>query len=775
MGNKNLTNPLKAIGFDIDIDKLEVKKKINDYVTMNSAYTLEGYKYKLYNAYSNLKTNDFIQIARYERNDSEESEEEKFEKTLFHHTNNCVWKCCIDICLSTENLYIVRSCTPDQRGAAIISFLNADLKPYFTKGSFTFAQVNCIGYDVKIFSGDEKNKYTNNNFKLHIKDVDGKKEDDIYIGDSTIILAGISNPDKEYSQLNYIRGEIIEVQEITQELLGISSTYMMAVVKTEFGKTPVLFVKENISYSTNESIEIGDTIEALISVTGDIMLNPKASGTCFDKVSAYESFRRALETGDYEVFRKLLSSNCTYESNNNKKEGKEEIYNLLYRIYNEDKAEGKEYLTCYAEVTDNPINHFNIEDEILCLSESNDLDHIVGDFKIELNENNLIEHIYFTTDPDMKFRIFDPYDSEIRLDEERRIIFNEMLQILKDKNISEVDINGILIFANQDYFLPGKMLKWLKENYNKELTTSDILGEQYKLSKMYEESHPIKNYIERLSDMIDEYQEDDDFKNYSWKEGNEDHSVLNIVSNSSMHGELRTLLSDEGIFSIDMNLSYCKLDGIKDNNMYIQQNIDVYEFEADYYNYNEAINELSECLKLYKKIRIWSNHKSAHKFVFPFFIINKFKDVLKNKDVTLNYEDGLDGKDFFSDLLTGEMNKLIEKDYEMTNEDIENYSKEWERILNENSDLRIVENDKIISISFESLNDRIIAIVNENKNGIKRVDLIKKLHDNHIINDFNLIVFNYLIDRLVELNLLKSDHSKDEAYNGHIINDLIST
>lgn len=184
----------------------------------------------------------------------------------------------------------------------------------------------------------------------------------------------------------------------------------------------------------------------------------------------------------------------------------------------------------------------------MCLSQNNDINNLVGDFKIELNKENRIEHMYFTTDQDMRFRIFNLYNSEIGLDEERRTILREILQILKDKNISEVDINGILIFANQDYFLPSKMLKWLKDNCNKELTTSDILGEQYKLNKSYEESHPIKNYIEKLSDVIDNYKEDDDFKNYSWKEGNEEYNVLNIVSNSSMHGELRTLLSNEGIF-----------------------------------------------------------------------------------------------------------------------------------------------------------------------------------------------------------------------------------
>lgn len=33
MKNNNLTNPLKAIGFDLDIEDLEIKKRINEYVT----------------------------------------------------------------------------------------------------------------------------------------------------------------------------------------------------------------------------------------------------------------------------------------------------------------------------------------------------------------------------------------------------------------------------------------------------------------------------------------------------------------------------------------------------------------------------------------------------------------------------------------------------------------------------------------------------------------------------------------------------------------------
>ena len=118
MKRKDTMNPLKALGFDLDIKNKKVKERINNYVIENSKYNLEGYRYKLYNAYSKNSKNKEeleIQIARYDGENLSNSVEEKFNRTLIHHTNKCFWNCCIGKKLHKENKYEVKPCKQDSK------------------------------------------------------------------------------------------------------------------------------------------------------------------------------------------------------------------------------------------------------------------------------------------------------------------------------------------------------------------------------------------------------------------------------------------------------------------------------------------------------------------------------------------------------------------------------------------------------------------------------------------------------------------------------------
>lgn len=172
-------------------------------------------------------------------------------------------------------------------------------------------------------------------------------------------------------------------------------------------------------------------------------------------------------------------------------------------------------------------------------------------------------------------------------------------------------------------------------------------------------------------------------------------------------------------------------------------------------NFKEKIDQIhSE-----KEIRVWSNHYNIEDYLLLLYICSIF-----------------DGRLFvvFSDLTHGTSyslgslpkyayDKLIDLTYEIPLIEKLDYKDEWQKIVNANSDLRVLNNKKVLSVSFDSFNGDILTI-------LKREGEIPVARFIGILMTLNLVgytcdlVYLYLIKRLISQGKIKALHQENSIW-----------
>ena len=105
----------------------------------------------------------------------------------------------------------------------------------------------------------------------------------------------------------------------------------------------------------------------------------------------------------------------------------------------------------------------------------------------------------------------------------------------------------------------------------------------------------------------------------------------------------------------------------------------------------------------------------------------------------------------------------------LTLDDINRYSNDWKKLVEVNSELRILENGIIKNKNYSDYDDQILKKLGELE-PCTLVNLIGNLMSSFIINDVGSTVYQYLIDRLISLNKIKivergENHFKDIISN----------
>ena len=396
---ENRLNPFYCMGFNVDINDRKTQEKLIDFLEKHSAHTLEGYSFKCLNAYSDSEKHDGIQLSG-RRGYNDMTLTEKMDDLVIHHTNNCVWRSDIDKSLSNDDEFIIRPHVKDEHGAAIIKYINADTKAYIQEGTDIIAQINCFAYDLKIFKGEEKDKVGENNFHFYVDD----KKEPIYLADNNILLAAIFSKNPVYSKLNMVRGDVLSVSRYTTTLLGEENEYITMVVDTEFGPTPITCSESVISYINGDQINVGDKIEALCSITGDLMLYYEKTKTIRDRFNYFDILKKAFERKDMSYLMGIISDDCEYHSDRNDIVGKKQVVEKLQYITDVGYKD-KEVRMNYCLIANNPVKHFPLGEEVLCLSCEED-GSVEGELNFHMNKEKLIDKIYLTNDPKIRFKIY---------------------------------------------------------------------------------------------------------------------------------------------------------------------------------------------------------------------------------------------------------------------------------------------------------------------------------------------------------------------------------
>lgn len=750
-------NPFYCMGFNVDINDRKTQEKLIDFLEKNSDHTLEGYSFKCLNAYTAKDSHDGIQLSG-RRGYNDMTLTEKMDDLVIHHTNNCVWRSDIDKSLSNDDEFIIRPHVKDEHGAAIIKYINADTKAYIQEGTDIIAQINCFAYDLKIFKGEEKNKLGENNFHFFVDD----KKEPIYLADNNILLAAIFSKDPVYSKLNMVRGDVLSVSRYTTTLLGEEKEYITMVVDTEFGPTPITCSESVISYINGDQIDVGDKIEALCSITGDLMLYYEKTKTIRDRFNYFDILKKAFERKDMSYLMGIISDDCEYHSDRNDISGKNQVVEKLQYITDVGYKD-KEVRMNYCLIASNPVKHFPLGEEVLCLSCEED-GSVEGELNFHMNKDKLIDKIYLTNDPKIRFKIYGS-DGSIGIDEEEKGPFRELIKLMRQKGMTESDVHAIILFAHDDVDTIKKLIEFIKTKRkgNKKLM-SDMLGYEHELSEKYNAKHPHREDM-RINDMGMSSREEyipklSGRKTKSWRtlsyidDGRSD--CLDVVCDDSEAGQMRVKVGYRpNLVRCDLEFCYGDLKELDNNVRNEIKEIDLYSEEEYDYSFDEDVKKLNDEIKDYKFIRIWSKHKSINDYLLPYYFINKFYNKIKEKEVRIVFIDELKGRDRLDELLEGEFDKLMKTEKTLSKEELKEYKDKWNDIKNSKSDIRDIIDGKIVFKKFEDYYEPILNLLSKHKE-VSRRKFFGDILSAKLINGADLIVYNHIIDLMIQNKLINS-------------------
>jgi len=167
----------------------------------------------------------------------------------------------------------------------------------------------------------------------------------------------------------------------------------------------------------------------------------------------------------------------------------------------------------------------------------------------------------------------------------------------------------------------------------------------------------------------------------------------------------------------------------------------------------ESLTTLSNNIDKNTKVRIWSSKKNDDDYLLLLYLCNYLKDKCSNISViyTSDYSDyawSLDAMDY------KEVYELLKYERDLSKIEIEKLSNNWSKLVNQNSELRIMENDEIQNKKYSDY-DQIIIDNLKNLGQCKICNLIARLMLTFVINNSSDLVYLYLIDRLIKNNKIK--------------------
>ena len=100
------------------------------------------------------------------------------------------------------------------------------------------------------------------------------------------------------------------------------------------------------------------------------------------------------------------------------------------------------------------------------------------------------------------------------------------------------------------------------------------------------------------------------------------------------------------------------------------------------------------------------------------------------------------------------VNDVLKYEKTLSKDEIETYAKEWNKLVEINSELRTLENGKVKSKKYSDYYDIILSILKE-RTPCKIANLIGECMAKEVLNDARDFVYLYLIDQLINLNKIK--------------------
>ena len=215
--------------------------------------------------------------------------------------------------------------------------------------------------------------------------------------------------------------------------------------------------------------------------------------------------------------------------------------------------------------------------------------------------------------------------------------------------------------------------------------------------------------------------------------------MLNITMSDSE----KRLLEKSALFINDDIMSFCLI--LSYGNIHNIMNEKSKSLESWNVDIQGKIKELNSYIKNNSSIRIWysnSDNEDACNMCFLLYYLSEYKVKIYLTEI----KDGL-GSCNEQDLI-----KLVDKKKLINTKFINKYKELWLKLEEENSDIRIALNDKIVSYKFKYLDDKIMAVLGNKE--FRYYGLIGECMIKRICNFYSDIIFKNRIDYLIKNNYI---------------------
>lgn len=255
-------------------------------------------------------------------------------------------------CPKNERILMMSRST-DNGGMLPVDIINADVLPSYLKGDRINLQIVAPCLEVNYYATEEE--YND----AQPKDKHGKKW---LIDDGALMalsflgnhLVGLYEEGKEYDNDAYVtfRATVKGVFHGVFELDGTrENTFIRCVADTQYGELEFHHSIDQVPEEMRKNIRIGSIISGVCILSADAAINEYENGIVKDFDHNMRLLRQALQKGDAERLRTVLTDDSVYETETSGKSyhGPTEIVNRFQ--YVADYHEGK-YFAHIAEITE---------------------------------------------------------------------------------------------------------------------------------------------------------------------------------------------------------------------------------------------------------------------------------------------------------------------------------------------------------------------------------------------------------------------------------------
>ncbi len=338
----------------------------------------------------------------------------------------------------------------------------------------------------------------------------------------------------------------------------------------------------------------------------------------------------------------------------------------------------------------------------------------------------------------------------VRLEQQKKT-FGELSMTIQNGEVHFEDKTPFYVLNYQT------MKKVLKQDQNdfflEEVKKNEQLNKKigkdiliYKPQKKFRDFVEQEIYLNKSSSLVEQDERYQKMKEACLKEKNTKYHTLDIVNSFSETNIEDVVGSKNKVFLLPFIFEIGDLKELE------RKRTSLEEIDPDYlYDDTLLFAKLDWFASKVKKIRIWTSHCSANCYLLFLFCCHYLKD----KKISVLYADEEQENINHAGMLDyKELKSLIKKEHVLRKKEKNAYDEEWHKILEQNSDIRFLENKKLKCVSYEYVENILYQIISF-IGPITDTRFSSFLMDHYVDFDAPVVVYQYLTERMIQENKIK--------------------